>query len=325
MSETTEPSRDEQLAWELARRQRVAVLAAGAGFLYVLSTSILSAVLKSAPSVGVLQGLAPALQGVASPTISPGAAEVRFIHTHSFGTIAGSVIAAVAVVFAVVALTFLERATRYRRPQSLRATRLLLIVGGGGFAALSIAHEVINAIETAKFVHGHNFSDAAVEHALTTNTPTAVLAAIGPLVAIAFGVGVGVASVNAMRVGLVPRMLGYVGVACAILFVLPVSQTLELLIALWLVGLGFLLYGRWPGGDPPAWESGESRPWPTAAERRLAAAGAGGTPEPPRRGLFGGRGSRDAASGGAAVVEAPPEPTVRQHSRSNKRKRRRER
>ena len=203
MSGTTERSRDEQIAWELARRPRVAVLAVGAGVLYVTSTSILSAVLKSAPSVGLLQGIAPALQGVASPTTSPGAAEVRFIHDHAFGTIAGSVIAAVSVLFAVVALTFLADATRYRRPQSLRAMRLLLIVGGVGFAALSVVHEVINAIETAHFVQGHDFSDAAVEHALTTNTPTVVLAAIGPFVALVFGVGVGVTSINAMRVGLI--------------------------------------------------------------------------------------------------------------------------
>ncbi len=325
MSGSSERSHDEQIAWELARRQRVGVLAAGAGVLYVTSTSILSEVLKSAPSVGVLQGLAPGLQGVASPTVSPGALEVRFIHAHAFSTIAGSVIAAVSVLFAVVALIFLADATRYRRPQSLRATRPLLIVGGVGFAALSIAHEVIDAIQTAHFVHGHDFSNSAVVHALTSNTPTVVLAAIGPIVALAFGVGVGVTAVNAMRVGLIPRMLGYVGVACALIFVLPVSQELELLIALWLAGLGFLLYGRWPSGDPPAWESGEMRPWPTAAERRAEAEGAGGPAAPPRRGLFGARGSRDVPSGGAAVVEAPPEPTVRQHSRSNKRKRRRER
>ena len=291
--------------------------------LYVTSTSILSAVLKSAPTVGLLQGLAPGLQGVASPTISPGDAEVRFVHGHAFGTIAGSVIAAISVVFAVVALTFLAEATRYRRPQSLRATRLLLIVGGLGFAALSVAHEVINAIETAHYVQGHDFSNAAVVHAITSNTPTVVLAAVGPFVALAFGVGVGVTSINAMRVGLIPRMLGYVGVASAIVFVLPVSQTLELLIALWLAGLGFLLYGRWPSGDPPAWESGEAQPWPTAAERRAEAEGADGaaraaSARPVRRARFGRRrtGSRRGrrgparADGPAALAleqaQAPP-------------------
>jgi hypothetical protein len=323
MFATPQRSRDDQIAWELHRRARVGVLAAGAGVLYELSASILSAVLKSVPSVGLLQGLAPALSGNATPAISPGVAEVRFINSHSLGTIGGSAVAAFSVLFTVVALDFLAQATRYRRPESLRAARPLLIIGGVGFAILSVAHEVINSIETHAFVHGHNYSDAAVVHALSTNTATVITTYIDVVIAIAFGVGVGVVSVNAMRVGLIPKLLGYVGVAAAFLYVLPLP--LQLLTALWLVGVGFLILGRWPGGDPPAWESAEARPWPTAAERRLQTAGAGGGGAPPRRGLFGGgRASRDAPAA-AAVLDAPPEPTAPPHPRSNKRKRRRER
>ncbi len=325
MFATVQRSRDDQIAWEVHRRARVGVLAAGAGVLYELSASILSAVLKSVPSVGLLQGLAPALSGNAAPAISPGVAEVRFINSHSLGTIGGSAVAAFSVLFTVVALDFLAQATRYRRPDSFRAARPLLIIGGVGFALLSVAHEVINSIESHAFVHGHNYSDAAVVHALTTNTATVVTTYIDVVIAIAFGVAVGVVSINAMRVGLIPKLLGYVGVAAAFLYVLPLP--LQLLTALWLVGVGFLILGRWPGGDPPAWESGEARPWPTAAERRLQAAGAdgGGTAPPPRRGLFGGgRATRDATPA-AAVVDAPPEPTAPPHPRSNKRKRRRER
>ncbi len=322
MSAGTTRSHDEQIAWELHRRARVGVLAIAAGILYEASASILSAVLKGVPSVGLLQGLGPALQGVAYPTASPGVAEVRFVNSHAFGTIAGSLIAAISVFFTVAALDFLAQATRYRRPESFRAARPLLLVGGVGFGVLSIAHEVINAIETHQFIHGHNFSNDAVVHALSTNTATVATTYMDVFVAIAFGIGVGVVAVNAMRVGLMPKLLGYVGVAAAFLYVLPLP--LQLLTALWLVGVGFLTLGRWPGGDPPAWESGEARPWPTAAERRLQAQGdAGAGKPPPRRGLFGGaRPSRDAAAA-AALAEAPPEPTAPPHPRSNKRKRRR--
>lgn len=320
MSEVTQPSREAQIQYEVKRRARLGVLAAAAGVLYELSTQILAAVLRNVPTVGVLQGLGPAFRGVAYPVISPGAAEVRYIHSKAFGTIAGSLIAAVALGFIVVSLTFVSDATRFRRPQSMRSTRWLIIIGGLGFAVLSVVHEVINAIETAQFVHGHDYSNAAVQHALTSNTPALVTSYLGPIVAIAFAVGVGAASLNAMRAGLFPRPLAYVGLLCAFLFVVPLS-TLELLISLWLVGVGFLLLGRWPGGDPPAWESGEARPWPTAAEKRIAA---GGAAVEPRRGLFGGRGSGN-GSAPAAVVDAPPEPTARPHPRSNKRKRRRDR
>ena len=313
-------SRDEQIAWELSRRARVGVLAVGAGILYELSASILSAVLKSVPSVGLIQGLGPALHGVAIPTTSPGVAEVRFINSHAFGTIAGSLIAAISVFLTVVALSFLSQATSFRRPQSLRAARPLLIVGGFGFAFLSVAHEVINAIESHQFVTGHDFSNSAVQHAITTNTPTVITTYLDVVVALAYAIGIGIVSVNAMRVGLLPRLLGFVGVAAAFLFVLPLP--LQLLTALWLAGVGFLLFGRWPGGDPPAWESGEARPWPTAAERRMQAGGDGDRP-PPRRGLFGGRGAPASSAPAAAVADAPPEPLAPPHPRSNKRKRRR--
>lgn len=324
MPDAPQRSHDEQIAWELHRRARVGVLAAAGGVLYELSASILSAVLKSVPTVGLLQGIGPALQGNASPIVSPGAAEVRFVSSHTFGTIAGSTINAIAVLFTVVALTFVIDATRYRRPESFRYARPLMLVGGVAFALLSVAHEVINAIETHAFAHGHDFSNAAVVHALTTNTPSVVATYLDLIVALAFAVAVGVTSINGMRVGLLPKVAGYVGVVVAVLFVLPLP--LQLLTALWLVGMGFLLLGRWPGGDPPAWESGEARPWPSAAEKRAEAqAAAGGPSEPPRRGLFGGRRPGASAAPAATVVEAAPEPTARPHSRSNKRKRRRER
>ncbi len=324
MTDAPQRTRDEQIAWELHRRARVGVLAAAAGVLYELSASILSAVLKAVPTVGLVQGIGPALQGTASPAVSPGAAEVRFVSSHTFGTIAGSTINAISVLFTVVALAFVVDATRFRRPESFRYARPLLIGGGVAFALLSVAHEVINAIETHAFVHGHDFSNSAVVHALTTNTPTVAATYLDLIVALAFAVAVGVVSVNAMRVGLLPKVAGYVGVVAAVLFVLPLP--LQLLTALWLVGLGFLLLGRWPGGDPPAWESGEARPWPSAAQKRAEAqaATAGGSSEPPRRGLFGGRGTRPRAAAPApTVAEAAPEPTARPHSRSNKRKQRR--
>lgn len=321
MFDQPERSRDEQIAWELSRRARIGVLAVGAGILYELSASILSAVLKSVPTVGLIQGLGPALRGVAVPATSPGVAEVRFISSHTFPTIAGSLIEAISVFLTVVALSFLAQATSFRRPQSFRAARPLLIVGGLGFALLSIAHEVINAIEAHQFVNGHDFSDSAVQHALTTNTPTVITTYVAIAVTLAYAIGVGVVSINAMRVGLLPRLLGFVGVVAAVLLVLPLP--LQLLTALWLAGVGFLLFGRWPGGDPPAWESGEARPWPTAAERRMQAEGDGAGPPPPRRGLFGGRGAPASSASAAAVADAPPEPTAPPHPRSNKRKRRR--
>ena len=84
-------------------------------------------------------------------------------------------------------------------------------------------------------------------------------------------------SLNAMRVGLLTRMFGYIGIvagAMLVLFPLPVVQIF------WLAGLGVRSLGRWPGGDPPAWRTGEAEPWPSPSARRAAHARA---PAPARR------------------------------------------
>ena len=83
----------EQVARESERRTRLAVPAFAGGVLYLLSGVIISSTLRGAPTVGLLQGLAPALRGEAAPSVSPRAAEVKFINAHAFGLIAGSVLA----------------------------------------------------------------------------------------------------------------------------------------------------------------------------------------------------------------------------------------
>src|ERR1043165_7150967 len=78
-------------------------------------------------------------------------------------------------------------------------------------------------------------------------------------------------SLNAMRVGLLTTLLGYIGIVAGALLVLvplPVVQVF------WVGALGFLFLGRWPGGDLPAWRTGQAEPWPSPT------AGAGGRGAP---------------------------------------------
>ena len=80
-----------------------------------------------------------------------------------------------------------------------------------------------------------------------------------------------------MRVGLLTRMLGYLGIAAGALMVLV--SPLPIVQIFWLAALGFILLGRWPGGAPPAWRTGQAEPWPTARPpRRRHPAAAPGRP-----------------------------------------------
>ncbi len=287
----------EQLAREADWRRRLSVPAFACGFLYLLSGITISETLKGAPTVGLLQGIEPALSGVANPAVSPRAAEVRFISHHSLPLIAGSIVAAVAIVGLTLVLLLLVNATRFRRPETWRLARPLVLFGGVAVALVSVGHQVVGALLAHHFVVGHDFSGHAVEHALTNGTANVVSDYLDLLAGFALAAGMIVTMLGAMRVGLLVRWVGVLGIVTGVLIFLPIGgATLELVPAFWLVMMGMLCGGRWPGGDPPAWTTGEARPWPSRAEQRIAQQGGGGEALA-GAGAGGGSGSAPALSG----------------------------
>ncbi|MGD1056718.1 MAG: hypothetical protein ABR992_04815 [Solirubrobacteraceae bacterium] len=279
-----------QVAAETERRNRLAVPSFAGGFLYLLSAIIISSTVNAAPSVGLLQGLAPALAGVSSPAISPRTPWVKYISRHAFGLIAGGVLSAIALSVLTLILLLLVGATSFRRPESWRMARPLILLGGIGLVLTSVAHEVVTALESHSFVVGHDHSNAAVEHALLTSPANAVVGYIELLAGVALVAGMMGAVINAMRVGLVPRWMGFLGVFTSLLIFLPdISAELQVIPAFWMVMMGILLMGRWPKptGDPPAWAAGVAIPWPPrgggrvrGAQPAAAAAGGGSVPAP---------------------------------------------
>jgi hypothetical protein len=228
--------------------------------------------------------------------------------------IAGSVLVAIAFAAIVLALSFLLDATVFRRPQINRAARPLVLAGGLGFAAFSVISQVFLAIRTHSFATGHDFTAHAAE-AVNHNAPYEVMAYLTPLTGLALAAGVIVTMLAAVRVGLVPRWMGMFGGVAAVLLLLP-TAALDLIPAFWLVALGILLMGRWPGGDPPAWAAGEARPWPTASEQRAQReAHAGGANGRRRRG-------KPAATLSPADADVAPEPAPAGGGGRRRRKRR---
>ncbi len=266
------PSPDEiseHLALESERRARLGVPAFAGGMIYFLSAIIVSATLSAAPTVGLVQGLTPALSGEANPAVSPRAVEVKYISHHAFALIAGSTLKAIALLALTLVLLLLFDATRFRRPQTWPPARLLVLVGGVALAVVNIAHQVVGSIQAHSFAIGHDFSSHAVDQALTKGAVNVGGQYLDLLAALALTVGMIVVSVNAIRVGLLTRWMGVIGIFSGILIFLPIGgATLEIVPAFWMVGMGILYLGRWPNGDPPAWAAGEARPWPTQAERR---------------------------------------------------------
>jgi hypothetical protein len=77
-----------------------------------------------------------------------------------------------------------------------------------------------------------------------------------------------------MRVGLISRFWGALGMAFGLFLIIPLFPPVPGLV-LWFAVLGLMLLGLWPRPLPPAWAAGEAIPWqkpgddlgPPAAER----------------------------------------------------------
>jgi len=67
----------ERVAFESERRARLGVPALAGGIFYLLGAITLSATIKAAPTVGPIQGIAPAIDGQVNPAVSPRAGEIR--------------------------------------------------------------------------------------------------------------------------------------------------------------------------------------------------------------------------------------------------------
>lgn len=278
----------DQVARESKRRARLAVPAFGGGFLYLISAIIVFTTLNGGPTVGLVQGLTPALSGVANPARSPATAELKYLSHHAFTLLAGSVLAALSIAALTLVLLLLVDAIEFRRPQSWSLARPLVLVGGIAFAVMSVVRQATSAIVAHNFATGHDYSIHAFERATTGSSANVIVGIVGPIAGLALIVGMISVMINAVRVGLIPRWMSFVGSFAAILLVLPLGGAeLQVVPAFWIVMMGILFLGRWPKGDPPAWAAGEARPWPSQAQMRAEAGGAGGrlSPSPAAAGV----------------------------------------
>jgi hypothetical protein len=211
-------------------------------------------------------------------------------------------------------LVFLFTATKARNPKLPGFLKILAIVGGVTAAIAGLVSAVLISIKSGQFVkHGDQTYEQA--HHLTSSAafvvPQILVQAAALLVAIAFVM----ICLQAMRVGLLTRFLGYLGIFAGVMVIIPVVQ-LPVVQAYWLAALAYLLTGRWPSGVPKAWSTGRAEPWPSAAEMREQRAEGIRRQSRPKPG-------RKPAP--APEPESEPEPVAARTTRSNTPKRKRKR
>jgi hypothetical protein len=190
------------------------------------------------------------------------AERIHFFDDHSGELIAANGLRSLGFLLLVLAVVHFHRTTRARNPELPSVPIVIGLFGVITLALGIVGRAVALGTEAADFVT-RDFAtkaaaDKAAEDAVAQGMPliTGVLAFTGTI-AISFWFVL--ASLNAMRVGLLTRFMGVLGIIVGAGFIFGFAPPV---MVLWLIAVGVLFLGYWPRGLPPAWEAGEARPWP---------------------------------------------------------------
>ena len=298
------PSVEETLGWEAEQRPRAATAAVLSGLLLIVSNVLSQFALRDGPTANLLDSLQRAAS--ANP-VSLKARQVLFFDDNAVPLVIGGLLNALCLVGIALALGYLFRATVARRPELSPVLRVAVVAGPITAAVGTAMASIARTISVGDFASGSDRSSEAARDALQAPAVIAgeVLYAIG-----LFGLAVGLffLALNAMRVGLLTRFLGVLGMITGAVWILGFDQ-IGLVRGLWFVFLGLLIAGRTPGGVPAAWHTGRAVPWPSQQQiREQRAAARGETPAP-----------------AAAEADRTPTAVATPHPQSAKRKRKKRR
>jgi hypothetical protein len=299
---------ERQLAVEGAQRVRVAACAVVAGLFFFGGQLWVTAIGAKEQTIGVLQGLQPALDGLRAAAVDPRTVHEQFLVHHQVALIAAFLISNLGALAMIMPLRYLAAAERVRSPAPSALAGHLALYGPILLAVFLPAFE-ISLILGAHSYLSHSARDAAAITAATAGGVRVAFQLILTLGTLGVAGAFIMISLRSMRVGLLTRMMGIVGIIGGVLFLIPLTP-LPVVQALWLVFVGAMLLGFGGRPLPEAWAAGEARPWPPRQSAR-----------PPRPARQPARGTRRGSV--SPPVPAPAAPRGPSPSASKKRKRRR--
>jgi hypothetical protein len=260
---------------------------------------------------------------------------VQDIHENEGLYVAGGILQALGVAVLAVVLRYLYRVVKYRRDNLPGAIRPLATIAPLALGVVAVAttfqqlHVVDHVVHQLPLAPPDAEDIAKDEQAKGTGVSLAIL---GSLAALTLAAAWILISQNARKAGLLSNFIGIIGIIVGVFLVLgpllgSVLGPIPVVQWFFLSALALLFLARWPGGRPPAWETGEEEPWPSAQEVREQRAAAAGERRAERGSARSER--RAARAEGEEEPDEPDEPedepSAPAHPRSKKRKRKRRR
>jgi hypothetical protein len=289
-------TRDDQLAWEARWALPAAIAAFGAAVLLVISATIFFP--KNREGVGRTPDL------------------LLSIDDQSSAYVASAVLTALAALLLLGVFYYLFRLVEARQG-GVPHWFVYLVYGAPVLFAIGSLVYAVQAVDIAdQFASGTPIRGQAGEDRakdLSDISPALIAAQTAGTVGVAFLFVM--LPLRARRVGLLTPFMGILGAIAGALIVFQLAGVSAIIQGFWLVALGLLLIGRWPGGRGPAWETGEAQPWPSAAQRRAELAGEAAPPGPDANG-----GPEPAGGPDAAEPEPIPERPPSRKRRGGKRR-----
>jgi hypothetical protein len=274
---------EQQLAWEQRQRLPAAIAAILAAILTLGGELWSQSIFRDVPRAGFLESLLNAAQsGPIGRAPSVRTAFFEFYEDHAATILTSSVVRALGLIALGWVVTFLGAATRARRPELARPMVYIVLIGAVLSAISTVLGSVGSSLAVSDFLDGPRTVDAADDVGTGSLLVTAQF--IGLAAQLLLATGLVLVSLNAMRVGLLTRFLGILGIITGALVIIPLGPV-PVVQAFWLFALGLVILGRAPGGMPPAWRTGKAEPWPSQRElaqqrRPQRAAEPGPEPEP---------------------------------------------
>ncbi len=308
---------EDNLAWEARQRKAAAIAAAVAAVFTFVGTVWRGLTLSDLPRNGVLESLGRAAEdGPVGDLESLRVDTFRYYDDHALEVLASSVVVAIGYMALGWTLTYLAVAVRTRRRQFPRWLVYVPLVVASLQALATVLSSYATNTAIADFLSGSLTVDAAQDVGTTGLGVFAQL--IGLPGALGLALALVMIALNAMRVGLLTRFMGVLGIITGALQILPFGGPLPVVQCVWLLLLALLISGRGPAGPPPAWRTGNAEPWPSSSQvreqrMRAAAERRGEAHEPPAP-------AAPEAEREPASVPAGPSPSA--SARKRKRKRR---
>ena len=244
---------EDTLVYESHNRMRQTTIAAAAGVLLLLA----------------------AITGLIGPHAKVSEQTLSLITQHRRATLSilSAVINAVSEIGIAATLIYLWQCARRRAETTLAIAPILAIVG----VSLAVVGGVVYAFEISSKANEFVTSGAQTydeANRLTGGAGLLVLQVLSQFGALLIAISFVLVSLQTMRVGLLPRFMGYVGMFAGFLVLFPII-VIPVVQLYWLLAIAILLSGNWPSGLPPAWRSGRAEAWPSSAETRARRAAAG--------------------------------------------------